>query len=335
MGDCHIPPASERLMYGGQAVVEGVMMRSPRFFAVACRRESDGEIIVEQENVESVVRSWQWMNRPFLRGVLALVDAVYTGTKALMYSANVQAADIGAGPVEGAEMAAPDAPLINGIVIGGTVFLSLALGIGLFWILPTLITQYAQHLLRMGTVGEFATNLSDGVLRIVFFLGYVALISRLPNVQRVFQYHGAEHKVINTFEAGLPLTLENARQSSRIHPRCGTNFIFVVLIVSIFVIALISAIFGHPTIAMRIPINLGSVLIVVGVSYEILKFAGKYRDQWWAKILIAPGLATQYMTTRIPDDSMIEVALAALTSVYAREHEDAPSEPAAGFPAVE
>ncbi|MDR3707667.1 MAG: DUF1385 domain-containing protein [Capsulimonadaceae bacterium] len=323
MGDIQSSTVKERQMYGGQAVVEGVMMRSPRYFAVACRRESDGQIVVERENVESVTRSMQWMNKPFLRGVLALVDALYMGTRALFYSANVQAADIGTeGIPEAQGKQAPGSQPINGIVIGSTVFISLALGIGLFWVLPTLITEGAQRLLHLSAAsheGQFLANLSDGLIRIVFFLAYVGLISRLPNVRRVFQYHGAEHKAINTLEAGQDLTLENARKASRIHPRCGTNFIFVVLIVSIFVIAL----FGRPPVLIRIPINLGCVLLVVGISYEILKFAGKYRDQWWAKLLIAPGLATQYLTTRLPDDTMIEVALAALSSVWDKEHEPA------------
>jgi len=312
-------------MYGGQAVVEGVMMRSPRYFAVACRRESDGQIIVERENVESVTRSLQWLNRPFLRGILALVDALYMGSRALMYSANIQVVDTGdesanIDPLLKASKAPPGAQPINGIVVGGTVIASLALGMGLFWVVPTLITEVLQRSLHLPTGSRaegFYANLSDGIIRILIFLAYIGLISRLENVRRVFQYHGAEHKAINTFEAGQELTLENARNASRIHPRCGTNFIFIVLIVSIFVIAL----FGRPAVYIRVPIHLLAVMFVVGISYEILRFAGKHRDQWWAKVLIAPGLATQKLTTRIPDDSMIEVAIAALKSVWDKEHE--------------
>ena len=318
-------------MYGGQAVVEGVMMRSPRYFAVACRRESDGQIIVERENVESVTRSWQWLNKPFLRGILALVDALYMGTRALIYSANIQAADVGAESSSDAHLlktsqAPPGAPPINGIVIGATVVVSLAIGMGLFWVIPTLLTELVQRHFQLpmdSRADKFFANLADGIIRILIFLAYIGLISRLKNVRRVFQYHGAEHKAINTFEAGKDLTLENARNASRIHARCGTNFIFIVLVVSIFVIAL----FGRPVFYWRIPLNLVCVLFVVGISYEILRFAGKYRKQWWARILIAPGLATQYLTTRIPEDSMIEVALAALTSVWEKEHENATEDP--------
>jgi uncharacterized protein YqhQ len=192
---------------------------------------------------------------------------------------------------------------------------------GMFWVLPTVLTELAfrahgvdaQHLTNHMKLLE---NLSDGVIRILIFLAYIGLISRMENVRRVFMYHGAEHKAINCLEAGDELTLENAKKASRIHPRCGTNFIFIVLIVSIFVFAF----FGRPVWYVRIPLHLVSVMFVVGIAFEVLKFAGKYRDHWWAKLLIAPGLATQYLTTRVPEDSMVEVAIASLKAVWEREH---------------
>jgi len=294
-------------MYGGQAVVEGVMMRSPRYFAVACRRESDGEIVVELENVESVTKRMSWMNRPFLRGILALVDSLYMGSKALMYSANIQTQE------PGAESETPEK--INGIVIGGTVFVSLAIGAALFWVLPSFLTDGGARLAH-AHIGDGWKNLIDGLIRIAIFLGYVGAISQMENVRRVFQYHGAEHKAINTLEAGLELTLENAKKASRIHPRCGTNFIFIVLIVSIFVFAL----FPRPAAYIRIPMHLTLVLLIVGISYEFLKFISKFVAQPWARAIIAPGLLTQFLTTRVPDDSMIEVALASLKSVWNKEH---------------
>lgn len=345
----------ERTLYGGQAVVEGVMMRSPRFFAVACRRQSNGEIVVRQENVESMMARWQWLNKPFLRGTLALIDAMAMGIKALTYAANVQAADElgqpiptepsknaappaaagknGSAPAAGLEDAKEEtaeqvvAKPINDIAIGGTMVLALLLGFFLFWELPTLITQGVQALLHIKhpTVAQSITlNLGDGIIRIVFFLCYVLAISAMPHVRRVFQYHGAEHKAINALEAGRPLTLESARESSRIHPRCGTNFIFLVLIVFLIVASL----FGRPPIWERLPLNLVLLPFVAGISFEILKFAGNHRDKKWAQWLVAPGLATQYLTTRVPDDSQIEVALAALTSVWDREHEVAQPAPA-------
>lgn len=351
-------PANERQLYGGQAVVEGVMMRSPRYFAVACRRQS-GEVVVERENVESVTKKWAWLNKPFLRGMLALVDAFYMGAKALMYSANIQAADvleepqplrmsepeiesearaasavdlaIGQGIVpahpdaSGSSAAPAGSPAINGIVIGGTVVFSLLVGMGLFWGVPTLITQALQdhvmHVHGLQTVTRaqgIELNCVDGIIRIAIFLAYIGGISLMSNVKRVFMYHGAEHKAINTLEANLPLTVENARNASRLHPRCGTNFIFIVLITAIFVFS----IFPRPPFWLeRMGLHLLLVPFVAGVSFEILKFAGKYRDKSWARLLIAPGLMTQYLTTRAPDDSQIEVALAALESVWEKEHE--------------
>jgi uncharacterized protein YqhQ len=318
--------ADDRTQYGGQAVVEGVMMRSPRYFAIACRRLSNNEIVVKVEDVEGKMRKFQWLNKPFLRGSLALVDAMAMGIRALTYAANIQAADekLSNAPKASAasgeaEVEALEAEPINGIVIGGTMILALVLGYSLFWIVPTLITQFVQHLLHiqhLTTAQTVGVNIIDGFIRILFFLGYVLLIARMPHVQRVFQYHGAEHKAINTLEAHLDLTVENARSASRIHPRCGTNFIFIVLIVAMLVYSL----FGRPPVYIRVPLHLLLLPVVAGISFEILKFAGKHRDKKWAQWMIAPGLATQYLTTRPPDDTQLEVALASLLAVWNKEH---------------
>ncbi|HEX5323989.1 MAG TPA: DUF1385 domain-containing protein, partial [Capsulimonadaceae bacterium] len=301
--------------------------RSPRFFAVACRRQSNNEIVVRRENVETMTAKWQWLNKPFLRGTLALVDSMVMGYKALMYAANIQMADEMAAQTQGkAEEVAEEkvdqtaGQSVNGIAIGATVFLALAFALGLFWVVPTLLTQLVQHAMqiRHANAGQsILLNLGDGVIRIAIFLGYVLLISRMAHVKRLFQYHGAEHKAINALEAGKPLTLENARESSRIHPRCGTNFIFIVLIVGIIVYSF----FGRPPVYIRVPLHLLLLPVVAGISFEVLKFAGKYRNKKWAQWLVAPGLATQYLTTRVPEDSQIEVALAALSSVWEKEHE--------------
>ncbi len=317
------PAADDRTQYGGQAVVEGVMMRSPRYFAIACRRLSNNEIVIKVEDVEAKMRKFQWLNKPFLRGSLALVDAMAMGIRALTYAANIQAADekltssrsrTGEAAVEEAE-----AQPINNIAIGATVVVALLLGYGLFWIFPTLITQSVQsllHIQHLTWAQILQVNLIEGMIRIGFFLGYVLFIARLPHVQRVFQYHGAEHKAINTLELGQELTVENARGASRIHPRCGTNFIFIVLIVAMLVFSL----FGRPAPYIRIPLHLLLLPVVAGISFEILKFAGKHRDKKWAQWMIAPGLATQYLTTRAPDDSQLEVALESLKAVWNKEH---------------
>lgn len=322
--------ADERTQYGGQAVVEGVMMRSPRFFAVACRKLSNGEIVTQLEPVEKHLRSVQWLNKPFLRGSLALIDAMAMGIKALTYAANVQAQDEGA-KVDPSEVKAAGAVslaigegvvekekspngTINGIAIGATTVLSLFLGFALFWTLPAILANKALH----GHT-SLVVNLAEGGIRLAIFFVYIAAISQMKHIQRVFQYHGAEHKAINTLEAGLPMTLENAQASSRIHPRCGTNFIFIVLITSVFVFAIIP----RNSLLEIIGLRLLLLPVVAGIAFEILKWAGANRDKPWALALIAPGLWTQYLTTRVPDDSQIEVAIAALDSVWAAEHDGA------------
>ena len=334
----------ERQQYGGQAVVEGVMMRSPRFFAVACRRLSNSEIVVKQEPVENTLRQVMWLNKPFLRGTLALIDAMAMGMKALTYAANVQMEDgapdaqevRAAGAVDMAmgEGALLDAPpkrgqqasqSINGITIGLTSVVALLIGFGLFWTLPAFLTDrfLPGH-------GRLTANLIEGGIRLLIFFAYIGLISRMAHVQRVFQYHGAEHKAINTLEAGLPITLENARQASRIHPRCGTNFIFIVLITAIVVFSIVprhTFSDGLGPLLATAGLRLLLLPVVAGIAFEILKWAGSNRDKAWAQALIAPGLWTQYLTTRVPDDGQIEVALAALQSVWDKEHEVAPAAP--------
>ncbi len=371
----------ERTQYGGQAVVEGVMMRSPRFFAVACRRLSTQEIVVALEPIEKHLRAFQWLNKPFLRGSLALVDAMALGIKALTYAANVQATDTGPNPPtpfpvkeggagkdgergagagsgsgamivsspfpnrEGSalapgvglpgEAAAASATAlvmgegvaekrkssdgtINGIAIGVTTVISLALGFGLFWTLPALLTDKF-----LPSHGRLVSNLTEGAVRLAIFFLYITAISQMKHIQRVFQYHGAEHKAINTLEAGLPMTLENAVQASRIHPRCGTNFIFIVLITSIVVFSVVPRhAFSEGILPVLTTVGLRLLLLpfVAGIAYEILKWAGANRDKAWAQALIAPGLWTQYLTTRVPDESQIAVAIAALDAVWASEH---------------
>ncbi|MGI4789034.1 MAG: DUF1385 domain-containing protein [Janthinobacterium lividum] len=322
----------ERTQYGGQAVVEGVMMRSPRYFAVACRRLSDAKIVVTLEPVEKHLGAFQWLNKPFLRGSLALIDAMALGIKALTYAANVQATDTFAqseAPAAGAANLAMGEGLsakksssdgtINGITIGLTTVVSLFFGFALFWTFPALLTDKL-----LPNHGRLLSNLTEGGIRLAIFFIYIGLISQMKHIQRVFQYHGAEHKAINTLERGVPMTVENARDSSRIHPRCGTNFIFIVLITSIVVFSIVPR---HPfsegigPVLETVGLRLLLLPIVAGIAYEILKWAGANRDKTWAQALIAPGLWTQYLTTRVPDDSQLEVAIASLDAVWAKEHE--------------
>jgi uncharacterized protein YqhQ len=339
----------ERQKYGGQAVVEGVMMRSPRHFAVACRRETDGLIVLRVENVESSVKGLKFLDKPFLRGSLALIDSLMMGYKALAFSAGVQIeaeAESAQGDStdsapalklskEQEQLKSDAAKPINNITIGATTAVAMVIALCVFWGLPTLASQGFQHWRHWTTLTwgrDLELNLIDAVIRIALFLGYIVLISRMNHVQRIFQYHGAEHKSINTLEAGLDLTVENARGASRIHPRCGTNFIFIVLVVHFLVIAL----FGRPIAILRVLISIAMLPVVAGISFEILKWAGRNRDKFWANMLISPGLALQLLTTRVPDDSQIEVALESLKAVWDKEHEqtDSESEPQPEEPAA-
>ncbi|HXG23837.1 MAG TPA: DUF1385 domain-containing protein [Chthonomonadales bacterium] len=329
---------SNYLQYGGQAVIEGVMMRSPRFVAVACRRP-DSSIVVLNERVENAIMGrLKWLNRPLLRGSLALVDAVVLGTKALAFAANVQATALDEAkrkfpgdvipenesvgnstlPASTTFASEPSSGIprsrVNDIAIGGTIALAFCFGLGLFIALPTVLTQLSQN--PLGVTSDVGRNLIDGIIRIGIFIGYIALISQMENIRRVFQYHGAEHKAINTLEAGEELTVENSLRASRIHPRCGTSFIVVVLLASI----LVHCLFPRPeNYFVRVALHLALIPIVAGVAYEVIKLAGRYRNVLWTRILLAPGLWSQQLTTREPNPDQVEVALVALKSVLSRE----------------
>jgi uncharacterized protein YqhQ len=332
--------------YGGQAVIEGVMMRGPRFFAVACRRES-GEIVEVCENMESFLQKWKWLHQPFLRGTLALIDSMALGSKALRFSANVAMLDAPAsgekaeGRRQKAEGAGEDATAftqkthvaigvdtelmpvptgppdpkavksVNDIAVAGTMVLSLAMGVGIFVLLPTLIANLSHR----WTSQPVALNFVEGIVKLAIFLGYLMLISRLKEIERIFQYHGAEHKTINAYEAKAELTPETVQTFSRIHPRCGTSFILIVLIVSV----LSHLVMGWPDLAVRILSRIAVLPLVAGISYEIIRYAGLHRNKGWLQKLLAPGLRTQYLTTREPSLDQIEVAIRSLNLVLERD----------------
>lgn len=306
---------SEYLQYGGQAVIEGVMMRSPRFFAIACRKP-DGEIVICDEAIEkSIMGRLKWLNRPFLRGTLALIDAMVLGMKALTFAANVQVeeeppADAGSAPKPEDRKSSR----INDIAIGGTMVSAFCVGTLLFVALPTKLTQLVQPLL--GSPGPTVLNMTDGLIRIVIFLAYVAAIGCMANVRTIFEYHGAEHKVINTLESGGDLTVEGCLRSSRIHPRCGTSFIIIVLLAGIVV----HSIFPRPPDYLtRVSLHLALIPLVAGASYETIRLAGRLRNSAILGVLLAPGLWTQRITTREPNERQVEVALASLKAVLVRE----------------
>lgn len=277
---------------GGQAVIEGVMMRAPNKFVIAVRKP-DGGIIVKKDDIK--IDSNPWFKKPFIRGLIALYDSLVLGIKALNFSA---------------DHALPDEKSKDGksskwdTYLG--MILGIGLGIGLFIYLPLLLTELLKYVAPIIEESFFVFNLVDGVIRVIFFVAYIFIISQMKDIARVFGYHGAEHKAIYTYEQGLDLTVENARTMSRLHPRCGTSFLLIVMIVAIIVFSLIPK-DSHFIIKFGSRIVL--LPVIAGISYEVLKLSGKYSGNPIVRFLIAPGLWLQNLTTREPDDKMLEVAL--------------------------
>jgi len=290
---------TDPLTVGGQAVIEGVMMRAPGAVVTAVRR-ADGTILVHKKPFRALAARIAPLRLPILRGAIGLVESLYIGVGSLMYSAEA-AMEEGDG-ADGAGTPAEPEDTKSKWILGGTVFVSLALGILIFFYLPLVLTD------RLGVRGGVAFNLVDGAIRLLFFFVYLWAVTRWKEMRRVFEYHGAEHKSIFAYEAGLPLTVENARKMTRFHPRCGTSFLLIVMISSIVVFIFL----GRPdTIGERL-IRLAFVPVVGGLSYEAIRFSGRHADKSWVRLLVSPGLALQRLTTREPSDDQLEVALAAL-----------------------
>ena len=298
---------------GGQAVIEGVMMRGKTHVAVAVR-QPDGEISVDVRPVNSISDRYPILKKPFLRGVVSLVESLVMGMKALAYSAQVSGDEDE--KLDSKEMAL-------------TIAVSAGLAILLFIVIPT----WSMRFLTGITQDHMALNLAEGVLRMAIFLAYIAAISSMNDIQRVFQYHGAEHKTIYTYEAGLPLKVENVRPFSTLHPRCGTNFLMIVMLISMFIFTFM----GWPSLWERIASRIILMPVIAGVSYELIRYAGAHTDNPLVRIAITPGLLLQKLTTRQPDDSQIEVAIASLKAVVppedlAQEPEACPEEKLVGEP---
>jgi len=276
---------------GGQAVIEGVMMQNGDRIAVAVRRQSDGGIVVRP--LPSRSRFKRLERIPFVRGTFRLYDMLSLGIRALDLSSKI---------------AFPEDEQLSK---GGTFLTFLAaivLAIGVFVVLPLYLTNVVPTL-RSGTSVVF--NLVEGMIRLAFFLTYLMLISRMKEIHRVFQYHGAEHKTVYAYEADEELTVENARRYTTLHPRCGTAFLMIVIVVAI----LVFSVAGNPALWLKILSRLLLLPVVAGVSYEVLRFTGRHFDRLWVKILAQPGLWLQRLTTAEPTDDMLEVAIAALKRV--------------------
>lgn len=286
--------------YGGMAVIEGVMMRGPADTALAVRKP-DGGIEVEKEANHDLRTRYPFLKWPLLRGTYVLIESMVVGIKMLNKSANMSLDE------EEEELSAREI-LVTGL-------LAFVMAVLLFVVLPTAIVHFTKGFIG----GVIEQNIIEGVIRIVFFLAYVYAISKMEDIKRVFMYHGAEHKSINAYEAGAELTVANARQYSTVHPRCGTSFLLIVMVISILVFSLL----GDGTLFYRIWSRIAVFPVVAGLGYEFIRFSGNYYQKPWARWLISPGLWLQKLTTCEPDDDQLEVALAALQEVLIDEPEAA------------
>jgi uncharacterized protein YqhQ len=311
---------------GGQAVIEGVMMRSPRSFAVVCRRPG-GEIVMREERWVSIWDKMKFLRWPFMRGGVVLLEALRNGMSALTFSAKQQEealADEEGADEEGddgeaaAEAPAESSSTRDAVNFTGVMVLSIAMALGLFVALPHLLTW----LLGLKT-DTFAFHIVDGMFKVTILVAYIGGIGLMKDIRRVYMYHGAEHKAIYAHEKGLELTVENTRVQSRFHPRCGTSFLVMVILVSIFLFAvLLRHQLSEVTIIdhlLKILIKIPLMFPVAGLSYEGIKLSGKFRDNPVVKVLVVPGMLLQRLTTREPTDDQLEVSILALRKTLWRE----------------
>jgi len=289
---------------GGQAVIEGVMMRSNDFITVAVRRGS-GDIELKDDPFKSITKKIKLLGWPFVRGVVGLVEMMIVGMKALNFSASVMIEDEEGKKRE--EMTGKEKFVEKVMMVFSFVF-AIGMSLFLFKFLPLWITEWISGFyepLRQ----SFLYNLIDGVLKTSFFILYIWILTLMPSIKRVFEYHGAEHKSIYTYEKGLDLKVENAKKQSRFHPRCGTSFILIVFMISVLTYTLLPR---DPDFLMNFARRLAFLPLIAGISYEFLKFSAKHTDNKLMKAAISPGLWFQRLTTKEPDDKQLEVALKAL-----------------------
>lgn len=297
---------------GGQALIEGVMMRGSKKIAIAVRKP-DGEIEMKEEDIKGVATT-KWMKVPFLRGILAMGSSMSVGVRALMYSAEFYAEE------EGYEESKFDKWIMEkfgdkaeDIIIGISMVMALVTAVLFFMVLPAFLVNFMKGIITSpGILAIF-----EGILKFALFIGYVLVIRRMRDIRRVFQYHGAEHKCIHCLESGKELTVENAKTFTTLHPRCGTSFLIIVLSISIIVASFIP----WSSVLMRAGIKVMLLPLVAGISYEILKLAGKRSQSKIMQVISWPGLMMQKLTTAEPDDDQLEVALASLKQVLESEED--------------
>ena len=304
---------NQPMQVGGQAVIEGVMMRAPGSVATAVRR-ANGQIVVKHEKFFSFNERMKLQKVPIVRGAIGLIDMMYLGIKTLNWSAEVAMMDVEAEQARknGQSGKAVQPGTQSNFILALTLIIALAIGVAIFFVTPLFVTSKLFHLEQ--TALEF--NLVAGAIRIVILLIYLSAISLMKDIKRLFQYHGAEHKAVFTFELNDELTPAVAQTYTRFHPRCGTSFLLIVMFVAIISFALLDALliqwFGEMTLFLRLATHLPFIPVVGGIAYEFIKFSARHSATWWGRIVVAPGLWLQKITTKEPDERQLDVALVAL-----------------------
>jgi uncharacterized protein YqhQ len=280
------------LAFGGQAVMEGIMMRS-KDNVVICVRQPNEEIVTQKQKLSSVTQKYSFLKLPFIRGIVALIETMYTGIKGIYFSANAAFGD----EEEEVNLSSKEIAVIVGVAI--------CLSVLLFSVTPFFLTSL------LGLESGFVFSLAEGIVRLSFLLGYLFFISQIKDFKRILQYHGAEHTAINAYESGVEMNVENVRNYSRFHARCGTSFLLIVTVISILFFSLVSS----PDYLTRLSYRIILVPVISSVSYEVLRISDKFKDSAIVKAFVAPGLLLQHFTTRQPDDKMLEVAIKAVKEV--------------------
>jgi uncharacterized protein YqhQ len=281
----------DRFYYGGQAVIDGVMMRGQKAMVTAVRRPGGG-VAVDAQPLTGIYSGWV-RRTPLLRGIVVFLEVLVLGTKSLLYSANVSLEE------EGTQ--------ISGWFVWLLLAVSLGSGVALFFMAPLFLTK----LLAPHVTSSVVFNLIEGVIRVAIFVAYLKLITFVPDIKRVFAYHGAEHKAVHAYEAGVPLEVAEVRKYNTAHVRCGTSFLFVVLVIAIVVFSLV----GLPSLWLMVLSRIVLMPLIAALSYEVIYFGNRHTDNWMVRAALAPGLWLQSLTTREPDDAQLEVALSALRRV--------------------
>jgi uncharacterized protein YqhQ len=302
--------AEKKFYYGGQAVIEGVMMRGKDNLVVATRRPN-GEIGVNPQTLATLYTG-KWRKTPFIRGIIVLIESLVLGIQTLMYSANVALEE------EKTQLSKGTTALI--------IIVAMAFSVGVFFVMPLFITNLFTESLRSSLLFNFI----EGLVRMAVFILYLVLVSLMPDIKRVFAYHGAEHKAVNALEAGVPLEVNSARKFSTANPRCGTSFLFAVLIIAIVVFSLI----GRPNIGLMVLSRVLLVPVIAAIGYEFIYITSRHATNPIMRVLLTPGMWLQKLTTRQPDDKQLEVALSALKKVVEIEQPEKYAIPAATVPAA-